>query len=68
MYAWRLNYQDKSAVCAFLDGCGTHPDLDRSSLDNLVWVRRVRVMCTRTAAGQYVSQRIVEIESTAPQL
>jgi Ser/Thr protein kinase RdoA (MazF antagonist) len=68
VYAWRLNHQDESAVCAFLEGYGEHPDLDRSSLDSLVWVRRLRATCTRAAAGQDVSQRIVELEATAPHL
>jgi Ser/Thr protein kinase RdoA (MazF antagonist) len=66
VYAWRLNRRDESAVGAFLDGYGEHPDLNRGSLDDLVWVRRLRATCTRAAAGQDVSQRLVELERTLP--
>jgi Ser/Thr protein kinase RdoA (MazF antagonist) len=68
VYAWRLNHRNEAAVGAFLDGYGEHPDLDRHSLDALVWVRRVRATCTRAAAGQDVSERLAELERTFPRL
>jgi Ser/Thr protein kinase RdoA (MazF antagonist) len=66
VYAWRLNHRNDAAVDAFLAGYGEHHDLGRGALDDLVWVRRVCATCTRAAAGQDVSDRLVELEATVP--
>jgi Ser/Thr protein kinase RdoA (MazF antagonist) len=66
MYTWRHNHRTETAVIAFLEGYGRHPDLSSHSLDALVWVRRVRATCTRAAAGENVDARVQEMLGSRP--
>lgn len=65
-YACRYRFGNLDAVDDLLDGYGPNAHVDRATLMDLSWVRRVRAACTRAHQGEDVDELLVSLRRDMP--